>query len=268
MVMLDLFPRPFKYTHAAELTVVPSIQTTQGTFYPSVIFVVANFPPAEGDKPVLLKRDNVITFFHEFGHAIHALLGATELAAFSGTRTKQDFVEMPSQMLEEWVWDPEILKMISSHYITHDPLPDDMIAKIQKIKNFASGDDTLKQLYYAQVSLEYFSPGAEKNVNDIWKKYHERFRSDLVFDPSNQGYCSFGHLMGYGSKYYGYMWSKVFALDLFSAIKSHGLLDRATGERYTNDVIGRGGSSDPAGLIKKFLGRNPSSDAFFKDLGL
>ncbi len=267
-LLLDLFPRPFKYTHAGQLTVVPTLKMPDGKLYDGVAVVLANFPPAQGDRPALLKRQDVITFFHEAGHAIHALLGATEMAAFSGTSTKGDFVEMPSQMLEKWMWDSAILKQVSSHYQTKKPLPDDLIEKILALKNFDIGEHLVRQIYYATLSLDYFLPGAEKNVAHLWKELHEKMRKYMVFDEDNRGYCSFTHLMGYGAKYYGYLWSQVFALDLFYHIKPFGLLNRDIGERYINEVIGKGGSQDPEELLEQFLGRKPNSDAFFKDLGL
>lgn len=268
MAILDIHPRPFKYSHAAEATMVPAVRTRDGQWFPALLMVVANFPAAKPDQPALLKRQDVITFFHEFGHAIHALLGATELASFSGTNVKGDFMEMPSQMLEEWMWDPEILKKVSSHYKTKEPLPDDLIEKIRAMKNFDSGDLTMRQLSFASASLDYFLPGAHKDLFAIWKKNYEQYRSDLYFDPSNKGYCAFVHLTNYGAKYYGYMWSKVYAIDLFYYIKPYGLLNPTIGDRYTREVIGKGGSQDPMELLKNFLGREPNSQAFFKDLGL
>lgn len=268
MVLLDLFPRPFKYTHAGELAIVPAVKTVKGTLYPSVVIVIANFPPAQDDRPGLLRRDNAITFFHEFGHALHSLLGATELASLSGTNTKGDFVEMPSQMLEEWMWDPMILKQITAHYKTKEPLPDKLIEKIVAMKNFESGESLSRGLFFSTMALAYFGPGAQKDLYGLWKDLHLKLRKHMYFEPTNYGYCNFTHLMDYGASYYGYVWSKVFALDLFYHIKPFGLLDKAIGECYVHEVIGRGGSEDPEKLLKNFLGREPNVEAFFKDLGL
>ena len=267
-VLLDLFPRPHKYSHAAEVSIVPTIRTKNGDFYPAVVLVIANFPAATKTMPSLFKRADVITFFHEFGHAIHSLLGVTELASLSGTAVKNDFVEMPSQMLEEWMWDPEILKMVSKHYKTGEPLSDDLIKKIRALKNFDSGEQALRQLLFAFASLEFFKKGENKDIFGIWKRLHETFSSHVMFDDEERDYCSFGHLMGYGAKYYGYMWSKVFALDLFYYIQKFGLLDNGIGSHYVCKVIGKGGSGDPAEFIRNFLGRKPNSEAFFKDLGI
>lgn len=267
-VILDLFPRPFKYTHAAASVIMPSVRTKDGQWYPALIVVMANFPPALADRPQLLQRRNVITFFHEFGHSIHALLGATELYSTAGTSVKTDFVEMPSQMLEEWLWDPAILKQISSHYKTKEPLSDEMIQKIRKLKHLDSGTVTMRQLSLASAGLEFSLPDAEKHIKDIWKKNHEKYRSYLQYEDYNKSYLSFGHLADYADRYYSYLWCLVYACDLFSYIKQHGLLNPAVGEKYISEVIGKGGSEDPMKLITHFLGRKPTSDAYFKDLGL
>lgn len=268
-VLLDLYPRPFKFSHAAVIQVVPALTLPGGEIYPGVIVLMANFKRPHEDHPALFKRHEALVFFHEFGHVIHSLLGATDLARFSGLKVKRDFVEMPSQMLEEWMYDTEVLKMISCHYLSKEPLTDALIQKIQQQKNYAAGDFVLGQLVYGFSSLTYFLPGGtDKDVASVWKEMNETFRSHVAFNHENQGYCSFGHLIGYGARYYGYLWSQVFALDLFTHIEHQGLLDRAVGECYSTEVISKGGSEEPADLIKNFLGREPNSEAFFKDLGL
>jgi len=267
-LFLDLYPRPNKYSHAAHATIVPSIITDDGRTWPSISIVIANFPEPTETKPSLLKRRQVNTFFHEFGHALHAILGRTTIGSFSGTNTKTDFVELPSQMLEEWLWDKDILKKISGHYKTGEPLPDTMIDDILAIKRFDSGTDVQSQLFLAKFALALFKPGAEKDIDRIFKELYEAIKVDSALDSENHMYASFGHLTGYGAKYYGYLWSKVFALDLFEHIKKSGLLDAPTGQRYIDEVIGKGGSVDPNELLKNFLGREPNQEAFLHDLGL
>ena len=266
-VILDLYPRPFKYTHAAASVIMPSVRT-QGQWYPALIVVMANFSPAVAGQPQLLQRRNVITFFHEFGHAIHALLGATDLYSTAGTSVKTDFVEMPSQMLEEWLWDPTILKKISLNYETKQPLSDEAIKKLQMLKHFDSGTVVMRQLSLASAGLDFSMPDAQKHIHEIWQKNQIKYRSYLLYESYNKSYLSFGHLADYADRYYAYLWSSVYAYDLFSYIKAHGLLNSAVGEKYIREVIGKGGSEDPMELITHFLGRKPNSDAFFKDLGL
>ena len=158
--------------------------------------------------------------------------------------------------------------MVSSHYKTKEPLPDELIKKIQEVKSFDSGDATLRQMFYASASLDYYLPHGGKDINKLWHSLEKSIRSHVISYPDEHGYCGFGHLTVYGSKYYGYMWSKVFALDLFSHIKLYGLLNPVIGSQYTKEVIGKGGSNDPMVLLTTFLGRKPNSDAFFKDMGL
>ena len=267
-ILLDLYPRDNKYNHAANCDIIPVTYDAQGSPNVGATFVVANFPKSTTDKPSLLKRADVVTFFHEFGHALHVLLGRTRLAAQAGTAVKRDFVELPSQMLEEWLEDKEILKQLSSHYKTGQPLPDDVIEKIIKLKQFDSGLMLNRQLLFANLSLAYFGPGAQKDVGAILYDLSESILSYLTWYPENHMYTSFGHLTGYGARYYGYLWSKVFALDIFAQIKKEGLLNPAAGKRYQAAVIGKGGSKDPNELLVDFLGREPNQEAFLQDMGL
>jgi thimet oligopeptidase len=267
-LILDLYPRDNKYNHAASFTIVSSIKDEQGTPSPAVDVVVTNFPKSTATRPSLLKHQDVETFFHEFGHAIHTILGGTTLASFSGTHVKTDFVEMPSQMLEEWMWDTNMLKQVSSHYTTAEPLPDEIIEKKIALKNLNSGNFILRQMFFAQLSLHYFKEGATKDTEAIEQSLHAALRPNILYEPEAYVQAAFGHLDGYGAKYYGYMWSKVFALDLFSLIREKGLLDNSIGQRYVNEILAQGGSQDPNVLLEKFLGRAPNQEAFLKSVGL
>jgi len=262
-LLLDLFPRPHKYGHACSITIVPALQGVEG-----VDVVLANFPKSTATQPSLLKRNDVKTFFHEFGHALHTLLGATEMSGFSGTAVKTDFVEMPSQMLEEWLYDPMILKKVSKHYKTGESLPDDIINKIIALKNFDSGDITLRQLTFGYMSLNYYKEGTHKDLTAIKHAAYTLTRPYLITIPDEHFEAGFGHLNGYSAQYYGYMWSKVFALDMFAHIKEQGLLNPVIGKKYIKEVLGKGGSKHPEILITNFLGRAPNSHAFFTDLGI
>lgn len=266
--LLDLYPRPNKYSHACHGTVIPATYDKKGEPNIALSVVIANFPKPVGDKPALLKRNDVQTFFHEFGHALHALLGRTHIASFSGTSVKRDFVEMPSQMLEEWLWDKAMLKKVSSHYKTGEPMPDELIEKVLATKNISKGLFTIRQAYLSLLALNYFLEGTDKDPHTIRKQLAEDILYYLAPDEDSHFYASFGHLTGYGAKYYGYLWSKVFALDLFEKIKQHGLLNPEIGRIYTEEVIGRGGSKDPNQLLESFLGRKPNDAAFLKDIGV
>lgn len=265
--LLDLYPRDNKYNHACQVTILPATYLDDKAI-PAVALVIANFPKSTATKPSLLKRKDVTTFFHEFGHALHALFGRTHIASLSGTSVKRDFVEMPSQMLEEWLDDADMLKKISSHYKTGEPLSNELIDRILALKNFSSGGFVSRQLMLSLLSLEIFSDGEIKDVHEVYRKLHERCKKHIAYNPEDHMYVSFGHLTGYGAKYYGYMWSKVFALDLFYEIKRHGLLNPQIGTKYVTEILSKGGSEDPNILLKNFLGREPNQEAFLKDLGL
>ena len=267
-LFMDLHPRPNKYSHAAHAGLVSAIRLPDGSRLPAVAVLIANFTKPTKDKPSLLKRDEVSTFFHEFGHAMHSQLGATELGSHAGTHVKTDFVEMPSQMLEEWLWDKNILKKISKHYQTGEPLPDELIDNIIALKQYDSGHVVTRQAMLAQYALDLYKSGAQKDPYKILHELLPRVLPRVYYGPEYRLYANFGHLTGYGAKYYGYLWSKVFALDLFDTIKKTGLLNPEIGKRYVDEVIGKGGSTDPNQLLKNFLGREPRQDAFLKDLGL
>ncbi len=265
MILLDLFRRPSKSSLLGFCQpIVPARKTRAGQILPSVSLVIANFSKGETG---LLRFFQVKTFSHEFGHALHALLGATELASFSGFSGALDFAEMPSQMLEQWLFDPVILKRISSHYETHKPLPDELIAKKLQLKRFDVAGLLLYQSFVAMVSLRYYMPGCDKDVDAILKTLYEQFLPGSHFDSDNKYYASFIHLKDYGPRVYCYLWSEVFALDLFNTIKAHGLTNPEIGNRYIEQVLSKGGSKDPQGLLRNFLGREPSSAPFFADNG-
>ena len=267
-LFMDLHPRPNKYNHAAHAGLVPAIKLPDGSRLPAVSVLIANFTKPTADKPSLLKRDEVGTFFHEFGHAMHSQLGATELGSHAGTHVKTDFVEMPSQMLEEWLWDKDILKKISHHYKTGEPLSDKLIDNIISLKRYDSGHFVTRQAMLAQYALDLYKAGAQKDPYKILHDLLPRILPRVHYGPEYRLFANFGHLTGYGAKYYGYLWSKVFALDLFDTIKKSGLLNPEIGKRYVDEVIGKGGSVDPNQLLRNFLGREPRQEAFLRDLGL
>jgi thimet oligopeptidase len=266
-LLLDLYPRPNKYGHAAHETIVPAVFDAQGLPNAKVAIVLANFPKSTATKPSLLLHRDVETFFHEFGHAMHGMLGRTKLALQSGTHVKNDFVEVPSQMFEEWVWDPEILKQLSGHYKTGEALTDDLIQKIVALKKFDSGYFILRQSQLSLLDQTLFAQGADKDPYALLQAQLQA-RPRVAFSAGDHMYASFIHLMGYGAKYYSYMWSKVYALDLFAAVKREGLTNPAVGQRLIAQVLGKGGSAEPADLLRDFLGREPNMQAFLENLGL
>ena len=268
-VFLDMFPRPNKYTHAMHIAGIRSMKKDEGAIYPCVVSLVCNLTKPVSGKPSLLEYDEVITFFHEFGHAIHSALGTPKYVCQSGTLTERDFVELPSQMLENWMEDKEILKMISAHYQTGKPLSDELIENRVALLRFGGGMRVSNQIAKSMVSLSLFDGKIPKNALETIKTLLQE-GSPFVAYSDYQGHalqCSFGHLTGYGARYYGYLWSEALGLDVFKTIKQQGLLNPEVGKKYVDAILGNGGSKDPNDMLKDFLGREPQPDAFYKKMG-
>jgi thimet oligopeptidase len=266
----DFIPRDGKYGHAAAFTLQSKFATAQTEVLP-VSAIVANFTkPAEG-QPALLSHDEVETLFHEFGHIMHQTLTQVKLGSLSGTAVTQDFVEAPSQMLENWVWDKKILKQISKHYQTGKPLSDKQIAQMIKSKNFNNGLNYTKQLVYALIDMNYHTlEGARtvQNPNEEYKKLHAELLGFYPVEGTNFP-ATFGHLMGgYDANYYGYLWSEVYAQDMFSRFEKEGLLSSKVGKDYRHIILERGDLQNPMELITEFLGRKPNVAAFYKKLNI
>ena len=260
---LDLHPRAGKYNHACDVPVHPALACGRcDTAALSVL--ICNFP--KGD-PSLMRLGDVKTFFHEFGHALHDMLGRTEFVSTCGTNTKTDFVELPSQILEEWLGDKEVLQMCSSHYQTGEVLPDEIIEKLKSSKNAFRGLELMRQIMLSNFSLRLHTAPCQ-DLNKLYLELKTTYQPHLATFDEDHYHLSFGHLSHYAARYYGYLWSKVFALDVFAQIAKEGLLNSETGKRYIDHIIGRGGSKDPNELLENFLDRKPSQDAFFTHIGL
>ncbi len=266
-LILDLYPRNGKFSHACQDKIIPALEITGQEDRPWLGIIIANFDPSTAQKPSLLKRQEVGTFFHELGHAMHSILGRQSLGYFSGTHVKFDFIEVPSQMFEEWLYDPEVLRVVSGHYETGAPLPDDIINKIIANKSLTMGSFVQRQCYLSKLALSYFQ-GAHPNIQEIFQRFNESMCPAIAFMPENHNYAAFGHLVGYGPRYYSYMWSKFIALDLAAEIKKAGFLNPAVGGRLRKQILSKGGSQGPRILIHNFLGRDFNDDAFLKDIGI
>jgi thimet oligopeptidase len=265
---MDLFPREGKYGHAAAFTLVSGYLKSDGKYRAPVSSIVANFnPPADG-QPSLLEHSEVETLFHEFGHIMHQTLTKARFASFSGTNVNRDFVEAPSQMLENWVWEPQALAKMSGHYLDKSKsLPEELVQKMVKAKLHNSGVTYLRQASFATLDMEYHTLAPTDST-----EVYARAMRDVMGIPIQEGTypeASFGHLMGgYDAGYYGYLWSEVFAADMYTKFSQRGLLDPVTGSEYRTWILEKGGTLDPFKLITNFLGREPNNDAFLKSLGL
>jgi|TARA_B100001964_G_scaffold38420_1_gene41746 thimet oligopeptidase len=266
---LDLFPRTDKYSHAAAFSVTMG-KLMEDEYQIPATALVCNFPPPQNGKPSLLPHEDVETFFHEFGHLLHDILTVSPLQYYSGTSVLQDFVEAPSQILENWVWEKEILKLFAHHYETGEVIPDRLVNKMIAAKNVNSGLNTLQQIFYGVYDFtlhDGFDPFGEFNSTDL----AELLQNEITLYPYLEGthmQASFGHLVGYEAAYYGYLWSKVYAQDMYSVFKGNGILDPETGRRFRKVIFESGGTVHPKLLVQEFLGREPNMDAFLASLGI
>jgi len=265
-ILLDLFPRPNKYTHAGHLGLFGGV-IGANSCSPGISAIVANFSRAQGNRPALLKRNEVLTLFHELGHAMHSLFSRSRIASCAGIdAVKRDFVEVPSQLFEQWFWDADVLKRISSHFKTGQPLPDDLIGRIAEAKKFGAGYQVCRQGCFSLYSLGLFS--GVQDPDALLKQLRIRYRQHEEPCADDHMYTAFTHLSGYGAKYYSYFWSEVIALDLFDQIKREGYLNPAVGKRLVSTLLGRGSSADPSAFVRAFLGRDANQDAFLAAKGL
>ncbi|KAG2203937.1 hypothetical protein INT47_007520 [Mucor saturninus] len=267
---LDLFPRDNKYSHAACFPLQPSYITENGERVAPIAAMVANFTKPTASKPSLLKHDDVVTLFHELGHVMHHLCSRTKYARFHGTSVEGDFVEAPSQMLENWCYDPKSLKYLTSHFETGEPISDEIIERIVKAKNVDAAIQNLRQLFFGIYDMTIHTSEDENlDTTEVYNALREKI--SLVAAPKGSfGQAAFGHLMGgYDAGYYGYMWSKVFSSDMFFSRFEKDTLSAEAGFSYRKNVLEKGSSRDGMDLLKSFLGREPSSEAFMReDIGV
>ncbi|NXC22547.1 THOP1 oligopeptidase, partial [Corythaeola cristata] len=240
---LDLYPREGKYGHAACFGLQPGCLLPDSSRQISVAAMVANFTKPTPDAPSLLQHDEVETYFHEFGHVMHQLCSQAEFAMFSGTHVERDFVEAPSQMLENWVWEKEPLLRMSRHYKTGSPIPDELLEKLIRSRQANTGGSLRRE-----VGASEEGQGASEGS---------------VLSPARAGpRRGVPH-------YYGYLWSEVYSMDMFhTRFKQEGIMNCKVGMDYRNCILHPGGSLDASDMLRKFLGREPKQDAFLASKGL
>jgi thimet oligopeptidase len=258
-VYLDMHPREGKDKWFSSAPVVQGIkghQLAEGV-------LICNFPGGKAGDPGLLEYDDVVTFFHEFGHLMHNILGGQQQwSGISGFTTETDFVEAPSQMLEEFFHDPGILRSFAKHYQTNESLPVELIQRMNKADAFARASAIQRQLFYSTYSLDVHDrPPDTIDLDALLRTDYSRFYP-FLFADGNRFYASFTHLMGYSSNYYTYLLDKVIALDFFSQFDKNNLLGGEAAMRYRRTVLEPGGSKPGTELVKGFLGRPQNLDAF------
>ena len=249
---LDMHPRKGKFNHAAEFSVRTGVAGRQ---IPEAV-LVCNFPGGEANDPGLMEHDDVVTFFHEFGHLLHELFaGRHNWIGVGGIRTEQDFVEAPSQMLEEWTWDPNVLQTFARHYQTNEPIPAQLVKQMKRASEFGKGLVVRRQMVYAKLSLSiYDRKPQDVNTDTLIEKLTEEYQP-YPFVKDTHWQTAFGHLDGYSAVYYTYMWSLVIAKDLFSQFDKSNLLAPGVATRYRNAVLVPGGSQPARQLVEHFLNR-------------
>jgi thimet oligopeptidase len=249
-IYLDLHPREGKYKHAAQFTIASGVggrQLPEGA-------LVCNFSKG------LMEHDHVVTLFHEFGHLVHHVLGGhVSWTRFSGVATEWDFVEAPSQMLEEWAWDADVLRTFATNS-DGEPIAADLVERMRAADDFGKGIQARQQMFYASVSY-WFHTERPADLTARLIELQERY-SPYRHIADTHFFANFGHLGGYSSAYYTYMWSLVIAKDLFSAFDPDDLFDTEVAGRYRDRVLAPGGTKDAADLVADFLGRPYTFDAY------
>ncbi|CAG8075576.1 unnamed protein product [Penicillium olsonii] len=299
---LDLFPREGKYGHAANFNLQPGFIDKDGNRRFPATALVCNFTKPQPKKPSLLKHDEVVTLFHELGHGIHDLVSRTIYSRFHGTSTVRDFVEAPSQMLENWCWTPSQLRSLSRHYSTLSPeylsswqeaqasngktasekpserIPDEIIENLIRTKHVNDALFNLRQLHFGIFDMTIHEPKSHADIEALpLSETYNRLRQEITQMDGPEalgagsdwghGEATFGHLIGgYDAGYYGYLSSQVYSTDMFYTVFKDDPMNKAAGRRYRYQVLEKGGSQDEMKTLTEFLGREPQTDAFYRDM--
>lgn len=262
-LLLDYFPRKGKRSGAWMTNYVEEYEGVR-----PVISLVTNFTPPSDDKPSLLTFDETTTLFHEFGHALHGLLTTVKYASLSGTNVEHDFVELPSQMNENWMRQRDFVKSFAKHYETGEVIGDDLLDAIERNALFLDGYGCIRQLTFGYLDMKWHATDPETLPTDI-EAVEAEARKGLELLPHAAGTAmspSFTHIFsgGYAAGYYGYKWSEILDADAFEEFIHNGLTDRATADRFRENILERGDSEDPAELYRAFKGRDATVDALLR----
>lgn len=257
----DLYPRESKYKHAAVFSIRDTVKSPDGTRLMPIAAIECNFPKPGGAAPALMSHADAVTFFHEFGHVIHHLLSESELSSFAGTSVARDFVESPSQMLEEWAWQKDTLALFARHHDTNAPLPANLHAAMLRSRGFGRALATQRQLYLAALDQAYHTRALPLDTTKVLAEINDAY-TPFKYVEGTHFQASFGHLIGYDAGYYGYQWALSIAQDLFTRFKKEGLLNPKTAADYRKFVLAPGDSEDADKLVARFLGRPPSDAAY------
>ncbi|MFY0628272.1 MAG: M3 family metallopeptidase [Reichenbachiella sp.] len=267
----DFFPRPGK-RGGAWMTSYRG-QWKEVTDHRPIVSIVCNFTPPTGDKTSLLTYNEVETLFHEFGHALHGMLADGKYSSLSGTNVFWDFVELPSQILENWLQEKDCLDLFANHYETGESIPQDYIEKIKDSSNFLEGYQTMRQLSFGLMDMAWHSLKSNELIIDDVAEFEQKAMEGTRLLPIVEGGCmstQFSHIFqgGYAAGYYSYKWAEVLDADAFSLFKEKGIFNRDTANSFRDNILSKGGSEHPSVLYKRFRGQEPTVDALLERSGL
>ncbi|MCB0459246.1 MAG: M3 family metallopeptidase [Flavobacteriaceae bacterium] len=266
----DFFPRKGK-RNGAWMTSYKDQWKKGGENSRPHVSIVCNFTRPTETKPSLLTFDEVTTLFHEFGHALHGMLANTTYPSLSGTSVYWDFVELPSQLMENWCYEKDALDLFAKHYKTNEPIPMEMVEKIKESANFLEGMQTLRQVSFGLLDMGWH--GADpSNINNV-KAFELEAFADTQQYPDVAENCmstSFSHIFqgGYSSGYYSYKWAEVLDADAFEYFKENGIFNKETSDKFKENILSKGGTEKPMELYKRFRGKEPNNKALLKRAGL
>lgn len=263
---LDMHPRENKYNHAAQFDIRAGVKNNPDRLTAGQIpeaALICNFPGGVENDPGLMEHSDVETFFHEFGHLLHSIFGGSQKwAGITGISTEWDFVEAPSQLLEEWAWDAKTLQTFAKHYQTNEPISTELVNQMRRASEFGKGLQVRQQMYYAKLSLSCYDRNpSEVNTNELIKNLREKYTPYKHVDGTHMQ-TSFGHLDGYSAIYYTYMWSLVIAKDFISIFNEENMMEPSVAKKYRENILNPGGSLPADKLVKNFLGRNFNFDGW------
>ncbi len=266
----DFFPRPGK-RNGAWMTSFKNQKKIEGVDHRPHISIVCNFTKPTPTKPSLLNFNEVTTLFHEFGHSLHGMLSDCNFESISGTNVYWDFVELPSQIMENWAYEKECLDLFAKHYITGEKIPEDLIKKIKESSNFFEGLVSLRQNGLALIDMAWHMDDPS-NIKDV-EKFEKEVTSETRIFPEVPGVntsVSFSHIFagGYSAGYYSYKWAEVLDADAFELFQEEGIFNPLVAQKFKDEILSKGGSNHPSKLYEKFRGRQPSIKALLKRGGL
>jgi thimet oligopeptidase len=269
---LDMFPREGKYNHFAQFGIIEGKLLADGKYQRPTVALICNFPTPQAGKPSLLAHQDVETLFHEFGHAMHSILTRAKYSRFAGTSVPRDFVEAPSQMLENWVWDKKVLDSFAADY--RDPskkIPEQILNQLKASKLAIEGTFYRRQLAFGLLDLALHTQIHADNAQETVPLSNKIIGDTFFPEPPDTAFVAyFGHLMGYDAGYYGYAWADAIAADMATVFASapDGFFDEQAGRRLRKEIYEMGDSRDVEISIEKFLGRKQSIDPFLKKIGM